>query len=136
MPPEAVPELPSTKFPILKVAAHMKGKLMGFPKNVPIAEAIRFPRNIHASAAATKKCSPMNGVKEVNIPTATPAAIACGVAVIRKILLVTYCVDRNQERRGHTQTRSVSNQFGGVRLLNNIHFTSSPDAHFRNFSCR
>ena len=62
----------------------------------------------------------MNGVNEVNTPAATPAAIACGVAVMRKMRLVTYCVERNQERRGQSQTRNFSNDVGGVRLLNNI----------------
>lgn len=74
----------------------------------------------------------MNGVKEVNIPAATPAAIAWGVAVMRKILLLTYWVERSQDLRGQIQTLSVSSQFGGVRLLNNIHFTSSLDAHSQN----
>ena len=68
----------------------INGKEIGLPKKVPRAEAIKFPLRNQARSAAIRKCRPIKGRKDVNAPAATPAATACGVAVILKILLVTY----------------------------------------------
>jgi len=62
----------------------------------------------------------MKGVNEVKAPTATPAATAWGVAVSRRIRLVTYCPERNHDRRGQIHTLKLSVKVGGFRLFNNI----------------
>ena len=98
----------------------MKGKVTGLPTKVPRADASKLPLKSHASTKAKMKCNPMNGVKEVNAPAATPAATAWGVAVNRNMRFVTYWLDRSHDRRGQIQTRKLSLHVGGFRLFISI----------------
>ena len=74
---------------------------------------------------AMRKCSPRNGVNEAKTPAATPAEIACGDAVSRKMRFETYLKDRVQLRRGHSMTRSFSALEAGLFRPNSIYETGS-----------
>lgn len=74
--------------PTARVAAQMKGNVIGFPIAVPNAEAARLPLINSATVAAMMKWKPTNGKNDANTPAATPAATACGAAVRRRIRFV------------------------------------------------
>ena len=58
--------------PISYVKYHIKGKVQGFPKRVPISAAAIDPPIIQEINIANKACKPMKGVKDIDTPVAKP----------------------------------------------------------------
>ncbi len=61
--------------------------------------------------------------KAEKTPTASPAATACGDAVMRSTRLPPYLNERAKERRGQTSSLRRSLRVGGFRRWNNIGFS-------------
>ena len=68
----------------------MKGNVQGFPNSVPINAAAIDPPITQDIKIASNACNPINGVKEIAIPVASPKERAWGVPFILFILKLIY----------------------------------------------
>ena len=76
--------------PISNVKYHIKGNVQGFPNSVPINAAAIDPPMIQEIKIANNACNPINGVKDIAIPVASPKERAWGVPFILFILKLIY----------------------------------------------